>query len=171
MLNAVIKTADGGTLGSGRLSHPPPASCLEWRMTTTCCGGKLERMSALLRSFSTGFHRSLLIVGLSSWGYSADRLVSSSIESGILAIYLSSKPERRRTRHFASPGSFSQSRCFNVYRNGPKILERLTVCENRYTPSCTIFLLIYSRWHLLGQVAVAGNPLGKINQSVKCNLL
>lgn len=92
-----------GTLSPGLLSHPPPASCLERRMTTTCCGGKLELMSALFRSFWTRFIFHSLIVELCSWAYGADGLVSSSLASGKLTIYLSFEPARGQLRHFTSP--------------------------------------------------------------------
>lgn len=107
-----------GTLSPGLLSHPPLASCLERRMTTTCCGGKLELVSALFRSFWTRFIVHSLVVELCSWGYSTDGSVSFSLALGKLTICLFSEPARGQLRHFTYP--VPHRSLDNVYRDSQK---------------------------------------------------
>lgn len=131
-----------GTLSPSLLSHPPPASCLERRMTTTCCEGKLELMSALFRSFWTRFIVHSLIVGLCTWGYSTDGLVSSSLASSKLTICLSC--ELTRGNRGISCLQFLSAAFIMFTRTARNI--RLT--HNQCKQVRSIFLLICSRWHL-----------------------
>lgn len=144
-----------GTLSPGLLSHPPPASCLERRMTTTCCGGKLELVSALFRSFWTRFIVHSLIVELCSWGCSADGLVSSSLASGKLTICLSSEPARGQLRHFTSPVTLRG--LDNVYQDSQKCkIDSLSVQTGTVHFSLNLFKVTF-----IGVSCSCSKPSGK----------